>query len=113
MDSQHKLSVGGTIGRDLLMLGPVTGSSGGNRKRTVVRMMYTSEICENVSVCIWQGFWDSYDVQNPANHVRKDECPLGEGVASAYDIDGNGNAVGEVQKDDRGSDDGVESAAQG
>lgn len=79
------------------MLLPVAGSSGGKRKRTVVRTMYTTEICigsqpgpKIVSRRV------TYYVKDIAENVGQHEGTLGKSVTSTDQVDSDGDTVGKV-----------------
>lgn len=95
------------------MLLPVAGRAGGNRKRTVVRATYTTEIChtsQSLSDMDIHILRVAYGVHNPANGAGEDEGTLGDHLASAEHVDGNGYAIGQVQHHNRRRNNGVEGA---
>lgn len=98
---------------DILMLLPVAGRSGGKRKRTVVRVMYTTEICyesqPNPSFLFSRG---PYDIKGIANDVGQDEGTLGKSVTSTAQVDSDGDTIGKIQQDNRRGNNGVESTGR-
>lgn len=91
---------------DSLMLLPVTGNSGGKRKRTVVTMTYAMpsfQMVSHIPFTLDQSEETGpYQIRKPCKCLRKHEWSLAQHLAAPKTIDGYGHRVRHTKGNNRG-----------
>ncbi len=99
--------------KDLLMFDPVTGRSGGKRKRTVVMITYaTPRLKSPISCSKTRGNRSTHQICDPPHSIRQFKRPRSrKHLPAPQQVDGDRNAVRNPERHDGRRDNSVERAA--